>query len=85
MCIFIFIGIWSFVIYIKSYRQKSYQNYILEKINQKLSLISDNIDNSEKDTKYDYLTVDEYLKFSENKNKNIDNTTNFITKEKTNN
>ena len=39
MCVFMFIGIWSFVVYLKSYRQKRYQNYILEKISQKLSLI----------------------------------------------
>ena len=48
MCIFMFIGIWSFVVYLKSYRQKRYQNYILEKMNQKLSLMCDNMDKSNK-------------------------------------
>ena len=80
MCVFMFIGIWSFVVYLKSYRQKRYQNYILEKISQKLSLISDNIDNSDKDSKYAYLTGDEDFEFSDNEIDNLDNITNNINK-----
>ena len=67
MSIFIFLGIWSFVIYLKSYRQKRYQNYILEKINQKLSLLCDNTDNSDKN-KYAYLTGEEDFDFADEDN-----------------
>ena len=84
MCVFMFIGIWSFVVYLKSYRQKRYQNYILEKISQKLSLISDNIDNSDKDSKYTYLTGDEDFEFSDNEIDNLDNITDLSTQEKFN-
>ena len=84
MCVFMFIGIWSFVVYLKSYRQKRYQNYILEKISQKLSLISDNIDNSDKDSKYAYLTGDEDFEFSDKEIDNLDNITDLSTQEKFN-
>lgn len=84
MCVFMFIGIWSFVVYLKSYRQKRYQNYILEKISQKLTLISDNIDNSDKDSKYAYLTGDEDFEFSDNEIDNLDNITDLSTQEKFN-
>lgn len=84
MCVFMFICIWSFVVYLKSYRQKRYQNYILEKISQKLSLISDNIDNSDKDSKYAYLTGDEDFEFSDNEIDNLDNITDLSTQEKFN-
>ena len=84
MCVFMFIGIWSFVVYLKSYRQKRYQNYILEKISQKLSLISDNIDKSDKDNKYAYLTGDEDFEFSDNEIDNLDNITDLSTQEKFN-
>ncbi|WP_394903203.1 hypothetical protein [Clostridium butyricum] len=84
MYVFMFIGIWSFVVYLKSYRQKRYQNYILEKISQKLSLISDNIDNSDKDSKYAYLTGDEDFEFSDNEIDNLDNITDLSTQEKFN-
>ena len=84
MCVFMFIGIWSFVVYLKSYRQKRYQNYILEKISQKLSLISYNIDNSDKDSKYAYLTGDEDFEFSDNEIDNLDNITDLSTQEKFN-
>lgn len=60
MCTFMFIGIWSFIIHIKNYRQTRYQNYILEKMHQKLSSISDNISNSnDKNNDYAYLTGEE--------------------------
>lgn len=37
MVTFIFIGIWSFIIFNRSYSQLKYKNYILEKIEQRLS------------------------------------------------
>jgi len=39
MIIFMFIGIWLFIIALKSYNQLRYKNYILEKINQNLSIL----------------------------------------------
>ena len=84
MCIFMFIGIWSFVIYLKSYRQRRFQNYILEKISQKLSIICDNIDNSCKEDKYAYLTGDEDFEFSDDESSNINNITDFTKQEKLN-
>ena len=82
MLTFMFIGIWSFVVYLKSYRQKRYQNYILEKISQKLSLISDSMDGTDNDDKYAYLTGDEDFEFSEDEISKIDNITNFNKMEK---
>lgn len=81
MCIFIFIGVWSFVIYLKSYRQKRYQNYILEKINQKLSLICDNTDKSSSNNKYAYLTGEEDFEFNDEDNIKIDNVTDLSHKD----
>ena len=75
-------GIWSFVVYLKSYRQKRYQNYILEKISQKLSLISDSMDGTDNDDKYAYLTGDEDFEFSDDEISKIDNITNFNKMEK---
>ncbi|MBE6048758.1 MAG: hypothetical protein E7213_10230 [Clostridium sp.] len=44
MIIFMFIGIWLFIIALKSYNQLRYKNYILEKINQNLSILSEKND-----------------------------------------
>lgn len=79
MAIFMFIGIWSFVIYLKSYHQKRYQNYILEKINEKLSLLCDNTD-SQHNNKYAYLTGDEDFEFTEEDK--LDNVTDLNKHEK---
>ncbi|MGL5616756.1 MAG: hypothetical protein ACRDD2_11095 [Sarcina sp.] len=47
MVTFIFIGIWSFIIFNRSYSQLKYKNYILEKIEQRLSsLDSSDLKNS---------------------------------------
>ncbi len=40
MLTFMFIGIWLFIIALKAYNQFRYKNYILEKINQNLSIIA---------------------------------------------
>ena len=40
MLTFMFIGIWLFIVALKSYNQLRYKNYILERINQKLSIIA---------------------------------------------
>lgn len=73
MCTFMFIGIWSFIIHIKNYRQIRYQNYILEKMHQKLSSISDNMSNSDDaNNDYAYLTGEEDI-FDINDHENRDN------------
>lgn len=77
MCVFMFIGIWSFIIYLKSYRQKRYQNYILEKITQQLSLISNKMDSTEYSNRYDYLTGEEDFEFNSVNDDKLNNITDF--------
>ena len=40
MAVFMFIGIWLFIVALKAFNQLKYKNYILEKINQNLSVLS---------------------------------------------
>ncbi|MGL5416049.1 MAG: hypothetical protein ACRDDY_00075 [Clostridium sp.] len=40
MLTFMFIGIWLFIVGLKAYNQMRYKNYILEKIHEKLTIIS---------------------------------------------
>ncbi|WP_024613915.1 hypothetical protein [Clostridium sp. Ade.TY] len=42
MLTFMFIGIWLFIVALKAYNQIRYKNYILEKISQKLDMLSEN-------------------------------------------
>lgn len=42
MVTLIFIGIWSFVIANKAYNQLRYKNYLLEKINNQLAIMTEN-------------------------------------------
>ena len=55
MCVFMFLGIWLFIVALKAFRQQRYRNYILEKIYQKISKISDSL--SEENNKNDYLSL----------------------------
>lgn len=48
MLTFMFIGIWSFILFIKMYKNQRINNYLLEKINKTLSSITD--DNFSKKT-----------------------------------
>lgn len=83
MSVFMFIGIWSFVVYLKSYRQSRYQNYILEKIHQKLTSISDKMSESDsKNNNYSYLTGEEDIFEIEENTKDINNISNFEKQEK---
>lgn len=78
MAVFMFIGIWSFIVYLKSYRQTRYQNYILEKITQQLTLISSRINTSDGSAdKYAYLTGEEDFQFNDVNDDKIDNITEF--------
>jgi len=40
MLTFMFVGIWLFIIALKSFQQLRYKNYILEKIYQKLDILA---------------------------------------------
>lgn len=78
MCVFMFIGIWSFIVFLKSYRQTRYQNYILEKISQKLNSIADSMPKKEdSDDKYAYLTGEEDFEFTEDDDDRLSNVTNI--------
>lgn len=79
MCVFMFIGIWSFIVFLKSYRQTRYQNYILEKISQKLNSIANSMPKEEESSdKYAYLTGEEDFAYTEdNDNTKLDNVTNL--------
>lgn len=46
MVVFMFIGIWLFIVALKAFRQLKYKNYILEKIYQKLDHNYDNINST---------------------------------------
>lgn len=83
MCVFMFLGIWLFVAALKSFRQQRYNNYILEKIYQKLSKISDSL-SSDSDNDYSYLMGEEDFDFKEKSDNNIDNITSFNKHEKFN-
>ncbi len=81
MCIFMFIGIWLFIVALKAFRQQRYNNYILEKIYQKLSKISDSLD-SDSNNNYSYLMGEEDFDLKEKSDKDIDNITSFNKHEK---
>lgn len=83
MCLFMFLGIWLFVIALKAFRHQRYRNYILEKIYQNISKISDNLSNDKND--YSYLIGEEDFDILDNKkNVSIDNIADFNKQEKFN-
>ena len=78
MCVFMFIGIWSFIVFLKSYRQTRYQNYILEKISKKLNSIANSMPKKEdSEDKYAYLTGEEDFEFTEDNDDRLSNVTNI--------
>ncbi|EHK2348638.1 hypothetical protein KCL53_001761 [Clostridium perfringens] len=67
MLIMIFLGIWSFVIVNKAYRQIKYKNYLLEKIAHNISLIRN------KEKLFDNLNaMDDSVSYSEIKENLLD-------------
>ena len=67
MLIMIFLGIWSFVIENKAYRQIKYKNYLLEKIAHNISLIRN------KEKIFDNLNaMDDSVSYSEIKENLLD-------------
>jgi len=67
MFVFMFIGIWLFIIALKSFRQQRYNNFILEKTYQKISKISDSFLQNEGDKVYSYLTGEEDFDYKDEK------------------
>jgi len=57
MLIFMFIGIWGFILLIKIYNQLRYKNYLMEKLIQNTSNLSLNHENKEP-TKCDFKPSD---------------------------
>ncbi|MGH4052122.1 MAG: hypothetical protein ACREVX_12465 [Clostridium sp.] len=47
MLVFMFIGIWGFILLIKIYNQLTYKNYLMEKLIQNTSKLSPNHENKE--------------------------------------
>ena len=85
MCVFMFIGIWSFIVFLKSFRQSRYRNYISEKIYQKISEISENLSYNRKNNDYSYLIGEDAFDFNDNTvDNNIDNISDFSKQEKLN-
>ncbi|WP_244833749.1 hypothetical protein [Clostridium sp. BJN0001] len=78
MFIFTFLGIWIFIIGIKAYKQTRYRNYILEKIDKRLSVVSDHFNQGNND--YSYLTGETPFEFEDDDNTKLDNIKNFSKK-----
>lgn len=71
MVVFMFIGIWLFIVALKAFRQLKYKNYILEKIYQKLDHNYDNINSTlteDFDEFFDLEKADNSVDFSNVKN-----------------
>ena len=83
MCVFMFLGIWLFVVALKAFRHQRYRNYILEKIYQKISRISDSLSEENNKNDYSYLIGEEDFDIVDDKNNSkIDNVTDFNKQEK---
>lgn len=65
MIVFMFIGIWLFIVALKAYKQLRYKNYILEKINQKLDVSRKSVSNNEEiSISEEANDFDEHLNYS---------------------
>ena len=85
MCVFMFLGIWLFVVALKAFRHQRYHNYILEKIYQQLSKISDILSSKENKNDYSYLIGEEDFNLADDRSTDeIDNVTDFNRQEKFN-
>ena len=74
MLVFMFIGIWLFIVAIKSHKQLRYQNYILEKICQKINILSEKMNlNETQNDNLDYFNND-LISDESNENSVNDNT-----------
>lgn len=55
MITFMFIGIWLFIVALKAFHQLRYKNYILEKIYQKLDMLTNKMHEDEDVVSKDFL------------------------------
>lgn len=72
MLSFMFIGIWSFIIFLKMYKNQRINNYLLDKINKSISSLNLSNDESVLDSLY-FDFDDSFLD-----NNNLDSTNNVI-------
>ena len=72
MLSFMFIGIWSFIIFLKIYKNQRVNNYLLDKINKSISSLNLSNDESVLDS-LDFDFDDSFLD-----NNNLDSTNNVI-------
>ncbi len=72
MLSFMFIGIWSFIIFLKMYKNQRVNNYLLDKINKSISSLNLNNNESVVDS-LDFDFDDSFLD-----NNNLDSTNNVI-------
>lgn len=72
MLSFMFIGIWSFIIFLKIYKNQRVNNYLLDKINKSISSLNLNNNESVVDS-LDFDLDDSFLD-----NNNLDSTNNVI-------
>ena len=72
MLSFMFIGIWSFIIFLKIYKNQRVNNYLLDKINKSISSLNLNNNESVVDS-LDFNFDDSFLD-----NNNLDSTNNVI-------
>lgn len=72
MLSFMFIGIWSFIIFLKMYKNQRINNYLLDKINKSISSLNLSNDESLLDS-LDFDFDDSFLD-----NNNLDSTNNVI-------
>lgn len=72
MLSFMFIGIWSFIIFLKIYKNQRVNNYLLDKINKSISSLNLNSNESVVDS-LDFDFDDSFLD-----NNNLDSTNNVI-------
>ena len=57
MIIFMFIGIWLFIVALKAYHQLKYKNFILEKIYQKMNTDKNTIDTDALSDSFDFFDL----------------------------
>ena len=58
MVVFMFIGIWLFIVALKAYHQLKYKNFILEKIYQKIGSDKNTVDNDVLSDTFDFFDLE---------------------------
>lgn len=58
MGLFMFIGIWLFIVALKAYHQLKYKNFILEKIYEKMNNDKNTVDNDALSDTFDFFDLE---------------------------